>query len=366
MMEVTSKNYQDLINKSESMTTIELHGEYSQEKDTVLYRAISSYCKDTLTKLVLKFMNLQVVIGEITILPNVKELELAIGTLSWSFFKLNVWCPNVEYLKIDIGFEDDSDDDWMSIAETHVSPLVRKLTITMNIDSKADVYYCFEAMEKQFPLLENLFLDFGGDMNFTLNRFVPCFSANSLTSSYEPLYFKNLKILSVFAFGNCDDIFNYLKISNAKLKDITFSGMNADETLIKSLCNFPKLNKLKLDCPYVYESELDVLCSGLPKLMTLVLDTKVLHWNPTDMMEFIKNSTRLRRLQIYVDRKSKNFKIENKLKEDFQTLVEGGRKFLQLDIKFWQSSQEYHLSRKGMVDVPASPDNSDSDSNGWF
>lgn len=321
LMEATFKNYQDVINKSELMNAIEVRGEYSQEKDVVLYRAISNSCKDQLTKLTLKFVNIQLDIGEIAIFANVKELELTTGTLSWSFLKLNVWCPNLEYLQLDIGFDDDSDDDWMSIAETHASPLVRKLTIAMNIDSKEDVYYCFEAMEKQFPSLENLYLDFGGDMAFTLNRFVPCFSANSLTSSYEPIYFKNLKILSVFAFGDCDDIFNYLKISNAKLKDITFSGMNADKTLIKSLCNFPKLNKLKLDCPYVYENELGVLCSGLPKLMTLVLDTKVFHWNPTEMMEFIKNSPRLRRLQIYVDRKRKNFKIEDKLKEDFQALV---------------------------------------------
>lgn len=188
MMKVTSKNYQDLINKSELLTAIEIHGENSKEKDIVLYRAISSYCKDSLTKFELKFMNLQQVdIGEITIFPNVKELDMGVGTLSWSFLKLNVWCPNLESLKLDVGFADDSYDDWLSIAENHASPLVRSLTVKMNIHSKGDVYYCFEAMEKQFPMMQNLILDFDVGMDFTLNRYVPCFSANSLTSNYEPL-----------------------------------------------------------------------------------------------------------------------------------------------------------------------------------
>lgn len=217
----------------------------------------------------------------------------------------------------------------------------------MNIDSKDDAYDYFEAMEKQFPMLEQLFLNFDTGTDFTLNRLVPCFGASKNTT-YEAVYFANLQKLSVFAFEQCDDIFNYLKISNAKLTDISFMGMNADKTLIQSLLNYPKLRKLKLDCPYVYE------------------DTKYFHWESSDMLEFIKKSVRLRRLQIDVDRKGRTFQIDQQFKDEFQQLIENGRKFLTLHIKCFGSSQEIELSRKKIFDKPPSASSSADESNGGF
>lgn len=369
---VTAKNYNDektqnlLKNYSESMTAIEIYGEYSEEKDIALYRDISAHCKEYLTKLELKFIKLHVPLDQITIYPNLKELSMSFDTLSFDFFKFNVWCPNLEILTMKIGFKEDTEENWLSMAEKHPSTLVRKLTIALNIDSKDCVYYCFNAMEKQFPMLEDLRLEFDVEMNFTLNKYVHTFSGNSLSTTYESLYFDNLKKLSMFAFGECDDIFNYLCISNEKLKEIHFMGMNADATLIKSLCNYPKLTKLNLDCPYVYEDELSVLCTGLPKLMTLVLDTKYFHWESSDMMDFIQKSKRLRHLKIDVDRKGRKFDIDEEFKKQFAALIESGRKFLTLHIKCFETSQEIELSRKNVIEKPPSPSSSSDESNGWF
>lgn len=367
---ITANNYndekiQDLLNNySQWITAVQIDGAYSEEKDIQLYRDVSAHCKEYLTKLSLKFVKLHVDDDQIIKFPNLKELDLSIGELSFGFLKFNEWCPNLETLTVKISFKESPDNDWISLAEKHPSPSLRCLTMDMNLHSKDEVYFYFEAMEKQFPMLEDLYLEF--DTDFTLNKFVPCFSANSLTSTYESLYFENLKKLKVSAFGQCDDIFNYLCISNEKLKEIHFMGMNADKTLISSLCKYPKLKKLNLDCPYVYEDELGVLCTGLPKLMTLVLDTKYFHWETAEMMDFIQKSQNLRHLKIDVDRKGEKFEIDEEFKKQFEALIQGGRKFLTLDIKCFGSSQEVHLSRKRVFERPPSPSSSLDESNGWF
>lgn len=124
----------------------------------------------------------------------------------------------------------------------------------------------------------------------------------------------------------------------------------ADAELIQLICNnYPKLTKLKLSFAYIYEVELDRLTS-LPKLMTLTLDCKRFNWKPSEMMQFLQNSKRLRKLIIDVDRKKRIYRIDDDFKAQFQTLIESGRKFLQLNIKFFETSQEIKFSRNGMVD----------------
>lgn len=68
------------------MTAIEIDGDYSEEKDAVLYREVSAHCKEYVTKLALKFVNLQV--DRIATFPNLKELELSSGALGLGFFEI--------------------------------------------------------------------------------------------------------------------------------------------------------------------------------------------------------------------------------------------------------------------------------------
>lgn len=373
-IEVKSETYvgsstQDAVKNSDQFIRfIEIHGKVSEQDDLPIFEEISKYCHESTTKLTIKFMQLETLdIDRLDIFPNLKELELDVCKLSVSFMHFDQWCPNLISLKIGRLYFDVPElyEDWVALTENHKSPLLRSLNFEM--EDKEEVYSYLELFEKQFPLLENLYLEFGTETNFTSGR-SPFYLLSSPdndgdSTEYESVYFNKLKKLTVFAYGQCDDIFNYLKISNKMLKDIEFCGMNADKGLIKSICNnYPKLTKLKLSCSYVYEDELHRL-TNLPKLMTLSLDTKYFHWKPSEMMTFIQNAKRLRRLIVDVDRKSGKYPIDDKFKEQFQELVKGGRRFLQLNIKFFQTSQEIKLSRNGMVDIP--PDVSSESESGF-
>lgn len=164
-------------------------------------------------------------------------------------------------------------------------------------------------MENQFPFLEHLFLEFDTETNFTsgrtrLSRFLsPDTSLIKDDIKYELKYFNNLKKLRVFAYGQCEEIFNFLKISNKKLKYLEFSGMTADEKLITSISNYAKLTNLKFNCSYVDEDELNSLPTHLTKLMNPTLDTKYFDWNSSNIIKSIEDAKRLRRLIVTVDRK---------------------------------------------------------------
>lgn len=71
---------------------------------------------------------------------------------------------------------------------------------------------------------------------------------------YEPLYFKNLKKLSVFPFGNeINKLVDYMAICNAKLKEFQFRGMTTSKEMIEWISSSKRLGKLTLDCPYLDE-----------------------------------------------------------------------------------------------------------------
>lgn len=331
---------------------IEIEGKRSAQDDLRLFMEIAQFCNESITKLTINCMALPVEIDSISVFQNLKELTLAFNSLHISWMQLDKWCPNLVRLNIQgvnfgkkIWYE-----NWLSLSESHKCPQLKSLSFHCDDVNNQDIYFYLEAMEMQFPSLESLDLKFDTNVSFSsrYDRFNDSFNEDD-DYDYEPLYFDKLKKLKVFAFGECDNIFKCLAISNKKLNELEFSGMVADEKLIESICNYPKITKLKLDCPYVYESDLVQLSTRLPKLKTLILDTKYFDWSPSEMMQFMQGAKQLRNLDIEVDRRNDDYDIDDEFIEQFRMLIENGRK-LKLHIKFYQSGREIKFSQNGTVD----------------
>lgn len=343
--------------------SITIFGKRSNAIDSAAFDDISIHCNETTTKLTLKFMKLDV--DRIAMFSNLNELTLYYCDLSYSFVKFDQWCHNLTKLEIkniDLG-NDKWYDDWLAMTEIHKS-LLRDLSLEIGIN---DVAKYFTVMEKQFPLLESLTLRFGSDINFTAGRTLLSRLSrtdkflNDTEKIYSSLYFSQLRKLKVFAYGQCEDIFNFLKVSNENLKELEFYGMTAGDILILSLLNYSKLAKLTLVCSYVEEEAINQLPDYLPKLMFLTLDTKYLYWNPMSIIKFLEDSQRLRRLIVKVDRTNENFQLDDVFKNRFQALVDGGRRFLRMNIDFVESSRAINFSRYALLDEIGSIDSSESD-----
>lgn len=333
--------------------SITIFGKRSNAIDNAAFDDISIHCNQTTTKLTLKFMELDV--DHIAMFSNLNELTLYYCDLSYSFVKFDQWCHNLSKLEIkniDLG-NDKWYDDWLAMTEIHKSPTLRDLSLEIGID---DVAKYFTLMEKQFPLLESLTLRFGSDINFTAGRTLLSRLSrkdkflNDTEKIYSSLYFSQLRKLKVFAYGQCEDIFNFLKISYKNLKELEFYGMSAGDILIQSLLNYSKLAKLTLVCSYVEEEAINQLPQYLPKLMFLTLDTKYLYWNPMSIIKFLEDSQRLRRLIVKVDRTNENFQLDDVFKSRFQALVDGGRRLLRMNIDFVESSRAINFSRYALLD----------------
>ncbi|KAG4069819.1 hypothetical protein HA402_006834 [Bradysia odoriphaga] len=350
--------------------SITIFGQRSKEIDNAVFEDICMHCNETATNLTLKYMELDV--DRITVFSKLSELTLYYCDLNYEFVKFDQWCPNLTKLEIkSIDFDNDKwYDDWLALTETHKSAMLRSLSLEIGID---DVFAYFRLMENQFPRLESLFLYFGTETNFTAGRtLLSRFSGKNdkfLTDAertYSPMYFNQLKKLKIFAYGQCEEIFNFLKISNKKLTQLKFCGMNANDVVIRSLLNYSKLSKLELSCSYVEEEALNQLPDHLPKLMNLTLDTKYLYWNPASIIKFMEDAQRLRRLIVKVDRKNKNFRLDDTFKNRFQALVDGGRRFLQLNIEFFGSSHSIKFSRKALLDNIDELDSDNTKDDGWI
>ncbi|XP_037025114.1 uncharacterized protein LOC119066648 [Bradysia coprophila] len=350
--------------------SIAISGQRSKEIDNAVFEDICMHCNETATNLTLNYMELDV--DRITVFSKLSKLTLYYCDLSYEFVKFDQWCPNLTKLEIkNIDFGNDEwYDDWLALIETHKSVTLRSLSLEAGID---DVFAYFKLMENQFPRLQSLFLYFGTETNFTAGRtLLSRFSGRNdkfLTDAertYRPMYFNQLKKLKIFAYGQCEEIFNFLKISNKKLTELEFCGMIADDLVIQSLLNYSKLSKLQLGCSYVEEEALNQLPGHLPKLMSLTLDTKYLYWNPVSIIKFMEDALRLRRLIVTVDRNNNNFRLDDAFKNRFQALVDGGRRFLQLNITFFESSHSIKFSRKALLDNIDELDSDDTKDDDWL
>lgn len=332
---------------------IEIIGKLSASIDLNLFEEISRICEDSVTSLVLKNMELPIDIDSITIFRKLENLSLNGCTLSFSVMELERWCPNLISLKINaLDFGADSwHNEWRTLATSHKSPTVKSLHFVFNRTLNHNVYGYLEAMEKQFPSLENLLLEFDSNVNFLYReqQLSDSFGSDTNEYEYEPLYFVELKKLKIFAFGECNNIFNCLAISNDKVNTIEFCGMMADGTLIESICNYSMLRNLTLDCPYVSENYLERL-AVLPRLTTLILDVKDFDWHPTEMMALIQRAQTLRQLIIQVERTNDEYTIDEEFFQQFRTLIANDRQF-KLNIEFYQSRKEIRFLQNGNVDL---------------
>lgn len=133
-----------------------------------------------------------------------------------------------------------------------------------------------QEMDEQFPDLERLHLQLEPQDNFS--SYEPTFNV-----PYKPLYFKKLKNLSVFAFGeDVRQLFDYMAISNAKLKELSFGGMTTPTKIIKWIESCERLGKLTLDCPYLNEDKMNDL-REMKWLREVKLEGKSFLWDPMDM-----------------------------------------------------------------------------------
>lgn len=206
-----------------------------------------------------------------------------------------------------------------------------------------------DGINKKFPKLENLRLQIETYEQF--RRFEP-----GCDEPDRPLYFKNLKKLTLFVYSTSDTfgfdveyMFDFLAISNQKLKKLTIHGVDFHEEWFKWIEKCKKLNKLNIDCSWFPEDSLNYL-DTMPMLHEVHLEVERFHWDHRDMFSFIRKHPKLKLIDVDSVRKNKQLKYDNKFMEMFYDLIEERGKFTIRAI-YNEGGREMNISENGFSEI---------------
>lgn len=239
-------NIQNLVRtNSQLIPDIQLCGTYNKDEkdDNALFEEIVRHCSQTTKTLVLSYMKLNLSTKKLKVFPLLSKVVFELCSIEDDgIFRFNEWCPNITEIRFKM--VENAFNTFASTDTDVIYPQVKKFEFHFENHEMTKEFMA--AMDQKFPALEDLHLKFD-----TMNYFN--FRSSTYNVPYEPLYFKNLKKLFVFAFGEeFDQLFDYMAISNAKLEDLTFFGKDTSAELLKWIESCKQLRKLLLDCPNLY------------------------------------------------------------------------------------------------------------------
>lgn len=315
------KSLQSLIrNRSQTIPAIRLHGSGKKREDTELFEEIIRHCSQTTKTLIMLWMQLDIPTEQLKpLLTKIKFYGCSID--NGSVLRFDEWCPNVTkvHFELEGRFSEEAFDTFTSTE--FIFPLVKTLSFDFGYEHEM-TRELLAALDQKYPILDSLNLTLNHRCNVSPSSYENVLlmfglmdenSANvdpKLNVPYEPLHFKNLKKLSVRAFGNeIGSLFDYMAISNQKLKELTFAGMAVPGKMLKWFQSCKRLAKLTLQCPCLIESELNDL-NEMVWLREVKLDVKRFHWEPKEMIDFVRKHSGLKKLIIVSDRKNKSMKYD--------------------------------------------------------
>lgn len=347
-LEVTLAKYEEDITfrnivRGDVITDLVLKGHHKEDEDSKLVEEIMQHCSQNKTKLAFTFVHHTLPADKIRVFPLLKKLTFYCTSLvSDSLLRFNDWCPNLTELHVraQVGMSEEAYETFTST--NHIYPQIKTLEFDMSDDYELTREF-LAAMNTKFPSLECLDLKLSTNDDFSL--YEPEYQV-----PYEPLYFKNLKKLSVFAFGNeVNKLLDYMAVSNSKLKEFQFMGMTTPKEMIAWIGDCKRLGKLTLDCPYLNEGHL-MNVKDMRWLREVHFEGKYLHWEPEDIVKFARNNRHLKVMTVESDRKNNSMIFDEKFKQDFGALIQERRK-LKIKVLFHQGGREIRMSETGFSET---------------
>lgn len=347
-VEVTLAKYEEDIIfqncvRGDLLTDLVLKGHHKEDEDNKLIEEIMQHCSQNKTKLAFTFMNHTLPADKIRVFPMLKNLTFYCTSLvSDSLLRFNDWCPNLTEIRFRAAVAM-SDEAYETFTSTnHIYPQIKTFEFDMS-DNYELTREFLAAMDTKFPSLECLDLTLSTNDDFS--SYEPEYQV-----PYEPLYFKNLKKLSVFAFGNeVNKLLDYMSVCNSKLKEFKFMGMTTPTEMITWIGSCKRLGKLTLDCPYLDEGGLMEL-KDMRWLREVHFEAKYLHWEPEDIVKFASNNRHLKVMTVESDRKNNSMIFDEKFKQDFGALIQERRK-LKIKVLFHQGVREIRMSETGFSET---------------
>ncbi|XP_055300672.1 uncharacterized protein LOC129567612 [Sitodiplosis mosellana] len=269
----------------------------------------------TSENIVLAKMKFDKPIANLPVLPGVLKVSFLDSVIkNDSILQFNQWCPNVAELAfIRVKFSERAYENFTNGGNT--LPTVKSLTFHFKYDMEGFGYFIQE-MDEKLPSLENLALIL---VAADSDEYEPMWDDEQ---PYEPIYFKNLKKLSLIAFGDEGDrVFDYMDISNEKLEELSFTAMGFTKDNLKWIKCCEQLNKLTLGCPSLEGNDLKLL-KGMKSLKELHLEIGSIEWTPKKMIEIMRNNGQLKLLSIECERNNKQLTFDDEFKKLFDALVQ--------------------------------------------
>lgn len=347
-MEISSADFEENLSLQQFsgnglMMKLKLTGNYNANEDKCFFDKISGHINMHTKKLVFEGMRLNFSGGKIPIFPILTTLGFDRTRIEDdTVFQFDQWCPNAtELVFSDSHFHNDDVLKSFYSAEK-VYPQIKSLDFHFKSDDISKEW--LEGVNKKFPQLENLRLQLESDEVFP--------KADSRCNiPYQPLYFKNLKKLTVFLFGTdplgyeLECMFNFLAISNEKLKELTINGMDVNENWYQWIQGCKKLSKLHIDCSYFVEDDLNDL-KEMSMLREVKIEVKKFDWGHKELFDFIRKHPKLKLIDIDSNRKNTRLKYDDTFKKMFNDLIEERGKFT-IKVMYHEGGRKMKISEKG-------------------
>lgn len=300
-------------------------------------------------------------IKNMPVLPGVTRLSILDSEIkNYSILRFDQWCPNVTELAF-IRVKLSERVYEIFTGGEHKLPAVKSLTY--HFEGYMETFGDFIGeMDEKFPSLESLTLILIASDPEELE---PMWDDEK---PYDPIYFQNLKKLSLTAYGDEGDrVFDYMDISNENLEELSFTGMYFTKDNLKWIKGCEKVSKLTLGCPCLEEGDLKPL-KGMQNLEELHLDVDKIEMTPNEMIEIIRKNGQLKLLSIKCEHNNKLMKFDDEFKKRFDALVEKrGNVVMKVTFGSGDTMRQMTISESGLdeitplVDVDTDEDSDEDD-----
>ncbi|KAG4078353.1 hypothetical protein HA402_013063 [Bradysia odoriphaga] len=317
---------------------LHLVGNKNEKENAALFDLVNSLCVDTLEKLKLSWMTIDMPAEKLRTFRSLKEVTFDSCIIkNESILRFCQWCPNLTTLKFDEDVEV-SEPAYASFKSSDQKLIqVKTLSIDFKGSSMKLTRDLLQAFDRQFPSLETLQIAMDARDSF---------SKSELKEKYEPLYFKNLKSFAVHSFGyHIEKLFDYMAVSNVELTGFSFTGMFVTDELVDWIKSCTNLIKLTVDCHLMNKNKIAGV-TDMQRLKEWTLSTKRLMWKAEDVIRIARANPNVDLLAIDSDYGNDDMKFGEKYKKMFADLVKE-RKELAIKVFFHEEGREINISAQG-------------------